>query len=218
MKAAITIGALGLMVAACTPQAPQSASTPESTHEDEWSHPVPESWTEVPLQPNPGAPESSDRQTRRLTVDQLRRSIPALFGGITWTVPARQQPIAGFDALSSTLGEPDYIQATSNNLDPSPLFAKFMDDMAASVCRQALDRDAAGEQPPLVVQHPSNPQENLRFLRLKLHGIFVAADSMEGLEDLHELYTETLASTEDPIQAWWGVCIAMLTAPEMMAY
>ncbi|CAN0566460.1 unnamed protein product, partial [Laminaria digitata] len=183
-----------------------------------WTRPVPESWTQVPLQPNPGAPESSARQSRRLTVDQLRRSIPALFGGITWTVPARPQPVAGFDALASTLGEPDYIQATTNNLDPSPLFAKFMDDMAASVCRQALDRDATGESPALVLQHPSNPQENLRFLRLKLHGIHVAPDSMEGLEDLYGLYTETLATAEDPAQAWWAVCIAMLTAPEMMAY
>lgn len=213
----ITLG-LALGLSACTVQTTNEGGAQGPTHQDSWTYPMPESQTEVPLQPTNSGPESTGKQTRRMSVDQLRRSIPALFAGLTWTVPARPQPAPGFDVLASTLGEPDYIQNTANNLDPSPLFAKFMDDMAASVCRQAIERDTAGGRDPLVVQHPDSRQANLRFLRLKLHGIYVAPDSMEGLEDLQTLYSETLEATEDASQAWWGVCIAMLTAPEMMAY
>ena len=97
------------------------------------------------------------------------------------------------------------------------LFAKFMDDMAASVCRQAVERDAAGGSPKLVVAH-EDVTDNLRFLRLKLHGLHVPEGSAEGLEDLRALFDEILTATNDPNQAWWGVCIAMLTAPEMLAY
>jgi hypothetical protein len=155
-----------------------------------------------------------------MSVDQLRRSIPMLFGGITWTVDVQGRPVNVFDSLSRTLGEADYIQVTESNGDPNPLFAKFMDDMAGQVCGQAVARD--GQTPEassrLVVREPGDPEANLRFLRLKLHGIYVPEGSTEGLGELRGLYEDILGDTGDAAQAWVGVCVAMLTSPEFMAY
>lgn len=186
------------------------------------SAPQTEVWTHAePGAPEPGAllpsPDLDGKAARRMTVDQLRRSIPALFDGITWTIQTRAGAVNGFDALASTLGEADYIRTTQSNLDPSPLFAKFMDDMAASVCRQAIERDRAGAEPKLIVAH-EDVKANLRFLRLKLHAVHVPEGESAGLEDLEALYETIHARSGDPEQAWWGVCIAMLTAPEMLAY
>ena len=167
---------------------------------------------------SPAEEGAEGQRARRLTVDQLRQSIPALFGGLTWRVDTPDGNVEGLTALSRTLGEADYIQTTEPNTEPSALFAKFMDDLAANVCQQAIERDARGGGEALVVQHPEDPAENLRFLRLKLHGIYVPAESTEGLQDYSRLYDEILASTADANQAWWGVCIAFITAPEFMAY
>ena len=48
-----------------------------------------------------------------------------------------------WDVLSRTLGEADYVEVTENNVEATPLFAKFMDDMAAQVCSKALDPGCA---------------------------------------------------------------------------
>jgi hypothetical protein len=69
-----------------------------------------------------------------------------------------------------------------------------------------------------IMVYPDDVDANLRFLRLKFHGIYVPDDSVEGLTDLRALYEDILSLTNQPAQAWSGVCIAMLTAPEFMAY
>jgi hypothetical protein len=210
------VGLLAL-VAGCDATTPGTGAAPQP---EAFSHATPTEHGPAQLGPDgvvPADPEEGQR-AHRMTVDQLRRSIPALFGGLTWTLPTRQGEVEGFTALARTLGEADYIEATHDNTDPSPLFAKFMDDMAADVCRAAVARDAAGGSPRLVVQHPDDVQANLRFLRLKLHGIYVPEGSQEGLQGLTALHDDILAETQDPDQAWWGVCIAMLTAPELLAY
>ncbi len=168
------------------------------------------------------APEATEqgRQPRRLSVDQLRRSIPLLFGGITWTAEVQGRQVNVFDGLSRTLGEADYIQVTESNGEPNPLFAKFMDDMAGQVCSRAVARDdqTAQASARLVAREPGDPDATLRFLRLKLHGVHVPEGSTEGIEELRVLHDDILEDTNDANQAWVGVCVAMLTAPEFMAY
>lgn len=214
MKNLLLLGSLTLLAMACEAQSSvQTTNTPE-----QWTQPTTTHEGSVDIAPGSVGGAKEGKWARRVTVDQLRRSIPTLFDGITWNIAARGRQVPGFDVLASTLGEPDYLQTTASNLDPSPLFAKFMDDMAADVCRQAVDRDRTANAVKLVIQHPDNIQQNLRFLRLKLHGIHVPSDSMEGLGELATLYSDILSGTNDPDQAWWGVCIAMLTAPETLAY
>jgi hypothetical protein len=181
-------------------------------HPTQWEDLLPTDHGEVSVYPQE---EIFGKRARRLSVDNLRRSIPAMFDGITWTNPNGTQN--QFDKLSQTLGEADYLNVTQESTEPSPLFAKFMDDMAGNVCEKALRGDAEGTSQH-VIMYPDDVDANLRFLRLKFHGIYVPQDSNESLTDLRKLYDDILALNNQPAEAWYGVCIAMLTAPEMMAY
>ena len=156
--------------------------------------------------------EQVGKSARRLSVDNLRQSIPMLMGGNTWTFGPRD----AFDLLSRTLGEADYLEVTESNTEPNPLFAKFMDDMAGQVCDKAIRSDA--EEGTQLIIRDDDVYENLRFLRLKLHGIYVSPDSREGLSDLKLLYDDIFSELQNAHQSWYGVCIAMLTAPEFLTY
>jgi hypothetical protein len=162
------------------------------------------------------------RHTRRLTVDHLRRAIPDLFGGETWRLRRGGTDYSLIDSLSSTLGEADYNEITTSLTAPSPLFQKFMDDMAGQMCSKAVQSDlqTATETHRLVLRFPDDLDSNLRFLRLKFHGIHVPEDAdptTDGLDDLRRLFSD-IASSEDEQSAWIGVCMAMVTAPEFLAY
>jgi hypothetical protein len=195
-----------------------STTTPETTYPGTPEEVSPEAQGPGNLDPYI---EVEGKSTRRLTVDQLRRSIPALFGGITWTYQdQRRGEIQLLDGLSRTLGEADYIEVTIPNEEPNPIFHKFMDDMASQVCEKALILDEGAGSPAdrVVVRYPEDPDANLRFLRLKLHSIYVPEDQTEGIEDYRQLYDDIRSETGQDHDAWLGVCITMLTAPEFMAY
>lgn len=219
------IGALASLLSlgalACD-EAPAPATTPppamEPTHPDVWS----------PVEPSDQGPVSLDpalvregKIARRLSVDQLRRSIPVLFGDVTWTVPVREgarREVPAFDALSRTLGEADYLQVTASNLDASPLFAKFMDDMAGDVCSKAIERDRTAPPASRVILSDGPVDANLRRLRLGFHGILVPEGSTDGIADLRQLHDEVVAETGNAEDGWYAVCVALVTAPELMAY
>lgn len=216
MKTRVWILASVLMSCNADPQLQPPVVVPppvleEEVFDDTYTHANP-----APKGPVVAEPTDADGKfARRISVEQLRNSIPALFDGITWTV-GRNNANA-FDALSRTLGEPDYVAVFNENRDPSPLFAKYMDDMAGDVCGKAIERDQTGSGAKLVMVQ-SDVDANLHHLRLKLHGIWVPDGSMEGLGDLRRLHDDIYGATNDPAQAWFGVCVAMLTAPELMAY
>ncbi|MDE0882895.1 MAG: hypothetical protein OSB21_09895 [Myxococcota bacterium] len=153
---------------------------------------------------------------RRLEVEHLRNSIPLLFDGIQWT-DNLERPM--WDVLSRTLGEADYLEITEMNNEPSPLFAKFMDDMAAQVCKKALDRDALNAQAEtrLLLRYAGDVKQNLRWLRLKLHGVLVLPGDDSGLAGYDSLH-ETIVPQAGVGKAWLGVCMAMLTAPDFLTY
>ena len=56
-----------------------------------------------------------------------------------------------------------------------------------------------------------------RWLRLKLHGVLVPPDQDAGIANYLTVHQQILAE-EGLGQAWLGVCMAMLTAPEFMTY
>ncbi len=147
----------------------------------------------VPLE-HPSLGARSTRDPRRLSHLQLTRSVQALMG-TTWI----EDGLNVLGVLGPTLGDPDYQEITTENLDASPLYVKFMEDMALNVCANA----------PLAVLAPKgNPDEDIRALKLKLHGewIPVGDASLEPLRRLHDT---------DGIRA---VCVALLGAPEFYLY
>lgn len=162
---------------------------------------------------------SFGRYGRRMSVDQLRRTIPKLFGGLSWTYTSGTRTYNRFDTLARTLGEADYVQVNQSTRDATSLFMKFMDDMAGTVCQKAVDADM--KQKDLTKRHViryEDTNKTLRFLRLKFHAIWVPSTSTEGIKQLRTLYDKALEKTKSESEAWRGVCIALLTAPEFFAY
>ncbi len=204
--------AWGLALAGC--QANSSSEQKSQTFEDSWTEVMPQNHGKVTVNPSYLV---SGKEGKRLSVEHLRKSIGALFPGIDWT---DRRGRSMFDLLSRTLGEADYISVNTEVTEPNPLFAKFMDDMAGQVCLKAVNADLRqmDNTQRMVMVHQEDVDQNLRHLRLKMHGIYVGDSSMEGLNDLRTLYDEVLASTNQTRQAWFAVCVAMLTAPEFMAY
>jgi len=77
---------------------------------------------------DPNAP--LDRPLRRMHVDQLQASIERVTGGIRWTDGDDDL----LEELAGTLGRPDYLEVTHEDLEPGLVFQKFLDDAAIAVC------------------------------------------------------------------------------------
>ena len=172
-------------------------------------------------------------EAQRLTVRQLAQSLPVVLGGNTWMVGGAQ----GFDARSATLGEPDYLGTVDENLEASSLYQKFMGDMARDGCTRAVNADAALAANTRVVMrlvsltdtvatNAAGVNENLRYLKLRFHGVKVSPTDTASLAGLRTVFTDAVrgaAGTATPTAAhvkegWRAVCVALLTAPEYHLY
>lgn len=212
--------ALPLLLALGFVACEETAVTEPVGHPNTWTPVQPETEPAPAVKPDEVA--ARGKATRRLTVDQLRRSIPQIFGDQDWTILFRGQEANLFDVLSRTLGEADYQQVTESNVEPGPLFSKFMADMAAQLCRKAADADERTQRVTdrRIVPYPGDVERNLRWMRLKFHGIHVpegADPATDGLRELRALY-DGIDAEVGAKEAWLGVCIALVTAPEFMAY
>lgn len=181
------------------------------------------------------------RHSGRLSVDQIRRSLPVIAGPsrdggeVTWMQGSRP----GADVFSRALGEADYANITVENLEPSPLYAKFMDDAARDVCNRISNEDLNRPEgdPQTLYRHvahldtvdgnPAGVDQNLRYLKLRFHGVRIADDDVETLAPLRTLFsqavvaargTSTTLSRNHVREGWRLVCVALLTAPEFHIY
>ena len=109
---------------------------------------TPEREQEVNLTPPPPPVELPHRARRRLNLDQLDRALEQAVG-LPWVERRGGVDVHQLTTLASTLGKPDYLQQTVEDLTPSALFLKFLDDAARELCfkRAELDLsdDAQGE-------------------------------------------------------------------------
>ena len=217
---------LGLLTFAAA--AAGCSSDPDPTPPVEDEPPIANTWVDQdPSLQGDGTlnPVLEGRAPKRLTVDQLRRVVPQVTDGHTWHqalgAPG-QLPflIPMFDLLGPTLGEADYLTTSVNFLDPIPSFVKYVDEMASTVCLSPIF-DPENDS---IVKYPEDVDQNLRYLRLKFHGIHVPEGSMEGLEGLRQLYDTLYADYFDHENAayrelpWVGVCVAVMTDPEFYIY
>lgn len=189
-----------------------------------------------PLDPEKRPVTSASVQ--RLSVAQLRNTFPVVLGtdqngkDITWIVGSK----AGFDAMSAVLGEPDYDKTTAEDLTPSPLYLKFMDDAARDACTRVLNSDAAktaktdrsfvrfAELTDTDPAATTGIDDNLRYLKLRYHAVKLDPKDGSKVADLRTLFSAGVkASTSMKAQdqarsGWMVVCVAMLTAPEFHLY
>ena len=169
------------------------------------------------------------RDWRRMDLDQLKASIERVSGGVEWSSPNGRDSINMFDELAETLGKPNYITSTHEDLEPSLLFQKFLKDAANSVCKGVIDeelRRSPTERQFLTEldwtesweSHPEKVKANLSRLILKFHGRVVSPDAAE-MEEWTWLFRSVLHVTEDNTQmAWNTVCVALMTHPDFYMY
>lgn len=143
---------------------------------------------------HPGLERESTRNPRRLSHLQLRRSVESLMG-TKWM----EDGLDVLFGLGPTLGDPDYGEVTEENLDASPLYVKFMEDLANGVCAEAPDG---------MLQPRATAAENVSAIKLRLHGEYVPPGD-PALAPL--IVLEQRAGMR-------AVCVALLGAPEFFLY
>ncbi|HLT32082.1 MAG TPA: hypothetical protein VK013_18730 [Myxococcaceae bacterium] len=179
---------------------------------------------------------ATSRGSGRLSVNQLRLSFPLVAGQ---TPDGEDISWGNLERYAAALGEPDYADVTIENLDPSPLYAKFMDDASRDVCGRILDNDPqldAAQDRTLyrfvdvldtVETNPAGVDQNLRYLKLRFHGVRVPDDDAQGIAPLRTLFARGVeaargtqsALTEAHVREGWRlVCVALMTAPEFHIY
>ncbi|MCB9696899.1 MAG: hypothetical protein H6738_09000 [Alphaproteobacteria bacterium] len=182
----------------------------------------PSEGTVTPIGDAPLPEASSDgRPWRRMDIEQLDASMRQVTNGIGWDVNGVDQ----FTALSATLGVPDYLQVTSEDLAPGLLFQKFLDDAANAVCRDLLERESTGGAENVFLVHvdlatrdQAAIEENLSMLLLRFHGREVPVGDPR-LEPWIFLYEGAdLVTGGDAMETWRTVCVALFTHPDFYTY
>jgi len=171
----------------------------------------------------PPSPETPWANRRRMDIDQLDASMTTVTGLVWEDSSGRNQ----FETLASTLGKPDYIEATQEDLTVSMLFQKFLGDAARDICVRRAEGEASGSLEPLLMSFveptmttESNPDEvdmNVQELLLRFHGQSVELGD-ERLDPWRWLFTSTVHVTDDPVRGWRAVCIGLLTHPDFYSY
>jgi hypothetical protein len=143
---------------------------------------------------------------------------------------------SALDSMSVTLGEADYAVVTADDLTPSPLYAKFMNDAARDVCQRVITADAArATMSDRVLYHeveltdvgsPSTTavNANIRYLKLRFQGLKIADNDDTLIAPVRKAFLAGVAAStsHDPAtqaqSGWRVVCVALLTAPEFHLY
>jgi len=170
---------------------------------------------EANLRPTPEVVEPG-RPWRRMNVDQLDAAMQRASGGISW-VEVRGAYVAPlFTELSATLGKPDYVEITQETLEPTPLFLKFLDDAARSVCGEMIRVDLAAPEEARILLS-DDVDQRLTTLLLRFHSRRVFPDDPQ-FGTWRWLYQSTAFATDDPTAPWYAVCVALFTHPDFYSY
>jgi len=225
---------LGLALAGCNgpvePAAPSQAQAPAavqpSTSDDSSSAgPV-----VVPVQTTDEGeialiPVNEPTRTRkRMNVYQLDAAIKKVTGGIGWVEVRNGKEVDLFEELAATLGRPDYILTTHEDLTPSVLLEKFVGDAARSVCDTLAEkeRDQSADERVLISyasltdtweKDPAAVEENMRYLLMRYHGTYVEPGSSE-LNLWTWLFDASTMATGDPVKGWRAVCVGLISHPD----
>ncbi len=180
------------------------------------------------------------RAPRRLDLDQFRAALEQGLGA-RWTGPRviyspsfatgpRMAPDADLvEFYAASLGRPDYVNNTSEVLDPTVTFAKLATDAARAVCAAAVRLDVTRPAPERTVLLEASPADalpsgeaairrNLSALALSLWAADFAPESgpVTRMLEVFRVATEEPAAT--PLDGWRAVCIDLATDPRFWTY
>jgi hypothetical protein len=187
----------------------------------------------TPAHPDLGVAEQGmERRAGRMRIEQIKRSIEVVTGGLTWEEDFGNGPTRMLDALGPTMGEPDYLLVTEENMEPSLIVAKFMQDASHRICtkwvaaeveRPAAERTLVRHGGAFDSRAAADVKTALRTLNLRFFAHYLPEDGTKDAEmaPLVELF-DTAANTSVPGReardGWLAVCIALMTDPEMVVY
>jgi hypothetical protein len=175
-------------------------------------------------------PAESTRELRRMSIKQLRAAIESVTGGISWRA---QNGNDQWELLQDSLGVPNYLDSTNEDLEASLVFQKFLGDAARDVCHEVVERDQQVPVEQRVVLRQMNPEltweeatdeekdeidANLRYLKLRFTGHVGSVDAGDPLARERWLFRSVTHTTGDPIRGWRAVCVGLLSSPEFYLY
>tara|TARA_B100000674_G_scaffold414368_1_gene363232 strand:+ start:185 stop:922 length:738 start_codon:yes stop_codon:yes gene_type:complete len=170
------------------------------------------------------AEQAHIRPRKRMTVDQLDLALRTATNGIGWDKSGQSE----LERLAETLGRPDYRQVVQEDLTPSAVFLKFLDDGARVVCSELVERELTEPIEKRILMskvsfddtmdsQPEKIEANLQALLLRFHGIDAPAGSAQ-LETWRWLHKSVVHITKDPVKAWRAVCVALINHPNFYSF
>ncbi len=178
----------------------------------------------------PLAPEDvgDTRARRRLDIDQLNASIQRVTGGIKWTEMRGSTEVDLFEDLSLTLGKPDFLDSTQEDLSPSLIFMKFLNDASRQVCDKLSAKEVAdykllhNNRHLYVDIEPGSTESadidaNITSLLMNFHGTDAPVGSPEH-KQWRWLFDSSMHVANDTQVAWRTVCVGLLTHPDFYTY
>jgi hypothetical protein len=166
---------------------------------------------------------SVGRPRRRMNIDQLAVAIEAVTG-FPWAEEDEQL----FERLSGTLGKPEFLDSTEEDLTPGLLFQKFLDDAAKQTCRKRVSADGTAPEGERLFIQPADPAADPRLdpeatrvtlqrAVLRFHGRSLP-DSHPDLARWEWLVNTAYDRTGTGIVAWRAVCVGLITHPDFYSY
>lgn len=187
--------------------------------------PNPHEGTVTPL-PDPEMQSGSvGRAPRRLTVDQLDKSITQTVG----------RPWLDLSKYAASLGKADYALVNSENTEPNLVFAKFLEDGARKVCLdQASDEVKKSSVTPHVLTatftEPTGPvgdltkltdaqvSQALVYLSTRFWGAPLQGEELTKWKTFFTQAATRSKTINKPEQGLAAVCIAMMTDSRFLTY
>ena len=159
------------------------------------------------------------REWRRINVDQVDASLQHATVGHGWN----EGDTNLFEGLAGTLGKPDYIAATDEDLTAGLLFQKFLDDAGKQSCGNFVWDELGkpdGERVWLVGLTSSDTagplvDEAVARGLLRFHGKRVSG---KALEPWMNAFSSAVDETEDAPGAWTMICVGYVTHPDFYAH
>lgn len=150
------------------------------------------------------------RGPRRMSVDQIERSIEKI-----GELPAGTVVLD--PSLALALGYPDYLRVTEESLEPSPLFMKFMMDLAGYICTGLSDYDPMRPMEQRVLTRFNTKEENIRYMLFRFTGI-EGPDGDTYVSRLTSVWDESVSGARGEKGGPEAVCMALFTSPEFLIY
>lgn len=247
MKTMLRIALVSFLVslAACAGEgdavpedAPRSATTPEAPVPTRLAEAAPprdfvaveadkDEAGRVVVNPDPVA---SSRTLRRMSVKQLRRAIFTVTDGGVWRDSRGRDQLL---VLETTLGVPNYIDTTNEDLEASLVFQKFLGDGTRAVCNDVIRNDLEmAPEDRVFIRHvepgwdweSSTPEQraaidrNLAYMKLRVTGHGPADGVEDPLARERWLFRSVTHATGEPAKGWRAVCVGLMSSPEFYLY